>query len=104
MNRDYRCLLNPETISLLEEIENFLGAEVLVEVDRDRRDTLACDIEMFSATIFTPREDYFPDDSVFHELLHLKRFCVEGIPRVLICDNYNDWEPDFENDDVVSCL
>ncbi len=89
MKQEFRSFLVPETISLLEEIENSLGEEVQVIIDQNRQDTLACDIDGFTATILTPNENHFPDGSVFHELLHLKRFCVEEIPRMVICENHD---------------
>lgn len=97
---EYLARLTPDTRSLAEEVERGSGVEVVVKVDPDRArslpdrpDTLACQVNMTGAELLIPAPDYFPDGSVLHELLHVRRFLVEGVPRLTVCETYEPWSP-----------
>ena len=61
----------------------------------DEPDPLACQMSASSARILVPAEGYFPPGSVLHELLHLRRVLVEGVPRLVVAETLSDelWSP-----------
>ena len=96
-------LLREDTRKEIKTIEQFIGFEITVEIDSSRvnssfdlPDTLACEVDEHSAQILIPTREAFPDPSVVHELLHIRRFLVEGIPKIVICDDYDDWSSEQE--------
>lgn len=56
----------------------------------DEPDPLACQMSASFARILVPAEGYFPAGSVLHELLHLRRILVEGVPRLVVADTLSD--------------
>jgi hypothetical protein len=85
LTRDLQCLAT--------DIEAYAGIPITVTVDpervRRRADgpaRLACVVDEIHATILTPAEEYFPSNSVLHELLHINRFWVEQVPQLALCD------------------
>jgi hypothetical protein len=53
-------------------------------------------MDKYKAEISTTSTEYFPDAPVFHELRHIRRFLADGIPKLLLCDDYEWWEPELE--------
>lgn len=96
MNSRYFDTLLDDSKALVKAIEKHIGKEILVKIDESRVDKLACDVENFEPKILIPKEGYFPDSSVIHELLHLERFCVKEIPLLCLCDDY--YNQKFERD------
>jgi hypothetical protein len=45
------------------------------------------------AQLLLPAPQYFPHGSVLHELLHIRRFLLDGVAQLTVCDNY--WEPEL---------
>lgn len=77
------------------------GVAITVVVDGSRAgrdpghpDPLACNIEAGGAEILIPEENHFPESAVLHELLHVRRFLIDCVPKVVICDEY--WTPELE--------
>lgn len=100
MQKEYLDRLAPDIRSLVEEIERACGVEVVVKVVPDRArnlpdepDPLACKVHPYGAELLIPGPDYFPDGSVLHELLHVRRFLVEGVPCLTDCGTYEPWNP-----------
>lgn len=91
------CKLKDDFSSLVHDIEHNIGCEINIKVDTSRKDILACDVDEQGATILIPKIDYFPDASVLHELLHIRRICLEKIPRLVVCENYDYWSPKLAN-------
>jgi hypothetical protein len=87
--------LAPDVRSLVEQIEQATGINIDVEVDSNRT-TMACDIDKSGAQLSIPSPAYFPDDSVLHELLHIRRFFIEHVPRLIVCDDFDNWTPQLE--------
>lgn len=96
MNKKYFNQLNHDTRLLVQEIEHDIRAEINVNIDASRTDVLACEVGKQGATILVHREDYFPDDSVLHELLHIRRVCLNKVPRIVVCESYENWNPKLE--------
>ncbi|MDM0029851.1 hypothetical protein [Variovorax saccharolyticus] len=53
-------------------------------------------IEAKGSQLFAPTNGYFPDGAVRHEMLHVKRFHVDGVPRLTLADS-EAWDAAFSN-------
>jgi len=100
MQAEYLSRLSLDIRSLAEEVERASGVEVVVRVAPERARNLtdqsaplACEANPNGAELLIPSPDYFPDGSVLHELLHVRRFLVEGVPRLVDCGAYEPWSP-----------
>ena len=92
MDKKYLDQLSSDTIQLVFLIETHIDREIVVREVPERKN-LGCEIENY--TILTP-QDKFPDSSVLHELLHIRRFLVDGVPRLVVCAEYDPVDPSFE--------
>lgn len=102
MESQYRDRLSPETQRLVAEVEASSGIGIEVRIKpaakraaRGRPDSMACGMDQFGARILLPHADYFPDGAVVHELLHIQRVLCQGVPRILICEESEEWDPHF---------
>lgn len=100
MNADYFNRLTLAVQHFVREVEAAAGIEIEVEIDArragrgpDGRGILACDIDEDGATILVPSTDYFPDSAVVHEVLHIRRILVDGVPRLSDNTGYSHWNP-----------
>lgn len=81
------------------EAASGLPVDVIVAPDRirageDAPGLLACVPGATYARILTPVEGHFPHDAVVHELLHLRRQLVHGVPRLALSEAHqDDWSP-----------
>jgi hypothetical protein len=103
VDNGYRNRLSSDIQQFVEEIEAAVGFEIMVEVRapenearQQGRRTLKCEVDPHGARIIIPEVDHFPETSVLHELLHIRRFLVEKVPRLIICDDYEPSSPEFE--------
>jgi hypothetical protein len=90
MDTFFKAQLPSNIKGLVDRIEGFANREIAVEVDGRpvsptsvNPDRLAAQVTHTSATILLRSRDVFPAHDVLHELLHIERFWVEGIPQVL---------------------
>ena len=104
MQLDYFNRLDGVVRSLVEEIEARIGFEITVKLDSASQlpkssepRGLRCEVDQYKAEIASASVDYFPDSSVFHELLHIRRFLVDGIPKLTVCEDYEPWTPRLES-------
>ncbi|MEA3360542.1 MAG: hypothetical protein U9R17_14205 [Thermodesulfobacteriota bacterium] len=97
MKQEYINRLPQEIHLLVQKIECHIDSEINVKVDESRPHRLACEVDKHGATILTPNDGYFPEASVLHELLHIRRFCVNNVPRIFVCDSYQNWNPELES-------
>lgn len=102
MQPAYLARLSSDIRSMAEEVERAGNVEIIVEVTSNRVRNLpdqpvsmACEVNLHGATILIPTADYFPDGAVLHELLHVRRFLVEGIPFLIDCETYEPWSPNL---------
>ncbi|WP_175910698.1 hypothetical protein [Burkholderia sp. BCC1640] len=96
MDDRYRQQLPADLQALAQDIEGLSGFVIQVEVDAARRGTLASYVDERRATLLLPQEEFFQPASVMHELLHLRRFLVDGVPQIVVNDDYPDWTPELE--------
>lgn len=101
MNKYYFDRLPDDLRTMVVSIEIETSLEIEVEVDQSRAgkflhepDTLACVVNEFEARLLIPSPNTFPSDAVLHELLHIQRFLVEGVPQIAVCENR--WHPELE--------
>lgn len=78
---------------LVAKIESH--ADLRIEVEVSDQQTMACEFGKRTARILIPDTGPPRGASVFHELLHLKRYFVDGVPKLIYCDD----EHEFEDDD-----
>ena len=88
MEGKYFNLLKRDTQELVFEIESTIKKEIQVEVKASDRDILACNVDDGFPKIILPRSAYFPDSSVIHELIHIKRFLVEKVPLLTVSEDF----------------
>lgn len=96
MKKEYINHLPQDIIRLVQEIESHIDDEIHVKVDEARSYRLACEVDKHGAAILTHMRDYFPEDSVLHELLHIRRICLNKVPQLVVCDSFENWTPELE--------
>jgi hypothetical protein len=57
---------------------------------------LAIVIEAQYVRLFAPTNGYFPDGAVRHEVLHVKRFHIDGVPKLALADA-EDWDKAYSD-------
>jgi hypothetical protein len=60
------------------------------------RGKLAIDIDAKRIYLYAPTNDYFPDGAVRHELLHVQRFHVAGVPKLVLAEE-EKWDQRFSD-------
>lgn len=101
MQTDYLYRLSESVQQFIIEVEKGAGVEIKVIPDIKQngggttgQGKLAIDIDAQSIVLFAPTNGYFPDGAVRHEVLHVQRFHVEGVPKLALADN-EDWTKFF---------
>lgn len=104
MQTEYLDRLGDVVRFLVEEVEAQIGFEITVRADAAIRQRLPsehrsmrCEMDEYKAEISIASTGYFPDASVFHELQHIRRFLVDGVPKLIVCDDYELWAPELDN-------
>lgn len=98
----YRSRLGQAVQTFIDEVEAESGLAIEVFEDASLNSggpagqgKLKVDIEAGRVRLYAPTNGYFPDGGVRHEALHVHRFHVEGVPRLVLAEDV-DWAPDFE--------
>lgn len=71
---------------LVINIENHIEKEISVEFDESKRSS-QCEIESYKPKITLKILDTNFNATMWHELTHIHRFCVQEIPRLIDCLN-----------------
>ncbi|MBP4049364.1 hypothetical protein J9978_07610 [Chromobacterium violaceum] len=102
MKAEYVELLPAPLKDLVRDTEEYIGfpIDVVVAPERargmpDGASPLACEVEKDAARLLIPSVDQFPPGAVFHELQHIRRFLVEGVPQLVDCEDYEPWTPEM---------
>jgi len=100
MQPEFESRLSADVKAIVRDTERSIGTEITVVVDPKRASTsqdeperMACDMDAHGAQILIGTATYFPDASVFHELQHIRRILVDGIPRIVVCEDFEPWSP-----------
>ncbi len=93
MQLEYFSRLSEPIKKFVQEVE--AGANIEIQVIPDARlnaggpagqGNLEIIIESQYARLFAPTNGYFPDGAVRHEMLHVKRFHIDGAPKLALAD------------------
>lgn len=94
MQREYLDRLSGSVQQFVLEVEKYAGVEIQVVRDPNQdaggttgKGKLAIEISAQSVRLFAPTNGYFPDGAVRHEVLHVRRFHVDGVPKLVLSDN-----------------
>jgi len=81
--------------NIVLEIEAAASFDVTVKICpwRDKTDSqesqpLRCVVDETEARILIPSLDQFRPSSVLHELLHLRRFLIQCVPQINVCERF----------------
>jgi len=103
MQPEFRNRLSADVRTLVQQTEDSAGIEITVVVDPERAsgspdepDPMACEVDEHGAQLLLGDAAYFPDPSVFHELQHIRRVLLEGVPRVVVCEDFEPWSPQLD--------
>jgi hypothetical protein len=95
MQAEFKDRLGATVRAMVDEIECASNLDIAVVVDPSRNvgrgegaNYMGCELSECDATIITGDSAYFPDASVFHELWHVRRILVEGVPRLLSNEDF----------------
>lgn len=86
MQPEFLSQLSAHVRDLVEEVERASGVPIVVTVSPDA--TVSSFPCRDRGEIFTPTPEALEDGSVVHEVLHLRRFLVDGVPRLVVPDDY----------------
>lgn len=98
MQIEYIALLSESVKEFVLEVEVMAGIKIQVMEDA-RLSTggptgggnLEVVINPQRVEIFVPTNGYFPDGAVRHEVLHVKRFHLDGVPKLALSEEV-DWD------------
>lgn len=88
MDAKYYKLLTNDTKNLVVEIESAIDKDIEIKIVSKPQDTLACNVDGVCPVIILPKADFFPESSVVHELIHIRRFLVERVPSLSVMEEY----------------
>ena len=101
MQPEHLARLSQPVRDFVRQVEQDSGVDI--EVVPDARlngagprghGNLEVDIEPHRNRLFAPTDGYFPDGGVRHEVLHVRRFHVDGVPKLALADA-EDWDGNF---------
>lgn len=103
MQPEYLARLSEPVQQFILEVEEGAGVEIIVILDPKQNDggttgqgKLAVVINAQSIQLLAPTNGYFPDGAVRHEVLHVQRFHVEGVPKLSLADS-EEWDKGFSD-------
>ena len=94
MDSAYFSRVSADIQQLIRQAEAAMDVEIDVLVD-DSIEHMQCNVEHRRPRLITPAEDHFPDGAVAHEMLHVQRFRVEGVPMVVDDPDHEAWSIDI---------
>lgn len=103
MQPEYLARLGDPVRAFVREVERNANIDIAVVPDFRLNDGgpfgqghLEIIIKASGCLLFAPTNGYFPDGAVRHEVLHVKRFHVDGVPRLTLADS-EAWDAVFSN-------
>jgi hypothetical protein len=103
MQPDFLARLSEPVQQFILDVEEGAGVEINVILDPKQNEggitgqaSLAVVVKAHSIQLFAPTNGYFPDGAVRHEVLHVRRFHVEGVPKLALADN-EKWDRRFSD-------
>lgn len=103
MQSEYLDRLSEPVQQFVHEVEEGAGVEINVTLDLKQNEggttgqgKLAVDIDAQRIQLFAPTNGYFPDGAVRHEVLHVRRFHVDGVPKLALAEG-EEWNKRFSD-------
>lgn len=103
MQSKYLARLSKPVQQLVLEVEEGAGVDINVIPDPKQNEggttglgNLAVVINAQSIQLFAPTNGYFPDGAVRHEVLHVRRFHVDRVPKLALADS-EEWDKSFSD-------
>ncbi len=103
MQSEYLARLSKPVQQLVLKVEERAGVIINVILDPKQNEggttgqgKLAVAIKAQSIQLFAPTNGYFPDGAVRHEILHVRRFHVDGVPKLALA-NSEEWDKSFSD-------
>jgi hypothetical protein len=100
---EYLARLSEPVQQFILEVEVGSGVDINVVLDPiqnggevNGQGKLAVIVNAQSIQLFAPTNGYFPDGAVRHEVLHVQRFHVEGVPKLALADS-EEWDKGFSD-------
>jgi hypothetical protein len=107
MHPEYLARLSGPVQEFVREVEAKAHLDIEVVLDSTLNSggpigqgNLAVEITARRIQLFAPTNGYFPDGAVRHEVLHVQRFHVDGVPKLALADGA--WDKRFS--DVLAGL
>jgi hypothetical protein len=103
MQPEYLARLGGSVQNFVREVEQAGAVDIEVVLDSQLngrgpggQGILAVDIDARRNLLRAPTNGYFPDGAVRHEVLHVKRFHVDGVPKLALADA-EEWDKGFSD-------
>lgn len=103
MQTEYLALLSESVKEFVLEVEDAAGIKIQIIQDARLNNggptgggNLEVVINAQRVEIFAPTNGYFPDGAVRHEVLHVERFHLGGVPKIALADAV-DWDKSFSD-------
>jgi len=103
MQTEYLDLLSEPVQQFILEVEKSAGVYINVIPDIKLNEggpagqgNLEINIKALSIQLFVPTNGYFPDGAVRHEVLHMQRFLIERVPKLVLAENAR-WDKGISN-------
>ncbi len=94
MQPDYLARLSPAVSAFVQEVEAVAGVDIEVVPDEELNTggpfghgKLKVEAHKTPVRLLAPTNGYFPDGGVVHEVLHVRRTRVEGVPLLVGADD-----------------
>lgn len=94
MQAEFLKKLSQSVQNFVIEVEQSIGFEITVIPDikqngggTTKQGKLATNISQYHVQLFVPTNGYFPNGGVRHEVLHAKRFLLDGVPKLALADH-----------------
>lgn len=101
MQPEYLARLSEPVRAFIQWVEEKAGVfiDVIPSINQNMggptgRGKLAIDIDAQRIYLYAPTNGYFPDGAVRHEVLHVQRFHIDGVPKLVLAEK-ESWDKRF---------
>ncbi len=103
MQPEYLARLSEPVQQFILEVEKGAGVDIKVSLDPNLNEggttgqgNLAVNINAQRVRLFAPTNGYFPEGAVRHEVLHVQRFHVERVPKLVLAV-HEKWDKGYSD-------
>jgi hypothetical protein len=101
MQSEFLIRLDESVQAFVQKVEKEAGIEIVVVLDSrlnrggpNGQGQLEVLISAHRVELFAPTSGYFPDGAVRHEVLHVHRFHIQGVPKLVLA-SAERWDKEF---------